>query len=315
MKKQLILVAALAAVCASASARAAFFDVRQLSHRVGEYSAGWWRAAVVKDLAGIHTTYGPNVTNLPTGDALAVTTFGAFPGPTQNVTLKWNVEVFDGAHNLSLNSVSYARPWAPDGTGFHYVTMLPFSSDPTQNIQMRTRSFGNGTLDQCGVHIMNERDNKITDVSPVTDQYHQVGHAYRYPWLENEDHWEASCNTSGCNQMGYLTYGPYWNLFNDHTATVFALFDIAINADDFGAGPIAELSVTAYDGGQLVSLASRDLNASDFPQRWARTKFPLKFDVLPSRYSYEYRVFWYGKGTVWQQRTKILDPKDGHCTW
>jgi hypothetical protein len=323
MNRRLTALVALGITAASAQARAEFYDVNRLYHRIGQYSAGWWRAAVNTDMCSLFgcppvvaSTYGPYATSLPPGDALAITSFGAFPNT--NKMLRWQMEVYDAAHSQTLKTASYAQPYSPSGTGQHYSTVLPFVVTNGQNVEVRTWHYGNGTLDQCGVHILNERDNKIQDVDPVRDQLHRIGYNVNRTW-ENETAWEGWCDpqTADCTSAGgYLTYGPYWNLFNDRTATVVALFNVQIGYGTYSSAPIAELTVTASDNGVRKQLAVRQLYASDFPAGgWVDTKFPLKFDVLPQYTSYEYRVYWFGYIGFRVKHTKIFDPKSNACMW
>jgi hypothetical protein len=55
------------------------------------------------------------------------------------------------------------------------VTLLPFHAEYAQNLEVRTRTYGTGTLDQCGIHILTERDNMVQAINPINDPYHQLG--------------------------------------------------------------------------------------------------------------------------------------------
>jgi hypothetical protein len=83
---------------------------------------------------------------------------------------------------------------------------------------------------------------------------------------------------------------------------------------DFGGDPVVTIDVNALETstGTRKVLAAQKLYASDFA---GSGRFPLKFDALPGYRSYEYRVYWHGKGRVWQTATKLYDPFTSACTW
>jgi hypothetical protein len=319
MTKTTAILAGLLVLATGAEARAEYFDNTQLYHRIGYNLVGWWRSEVSVDYCGPlgcssgswnASTYGPYSTNVAPGDALAITSFGASPKDSKG--LRWGFQIYDANSRQLLNSRSFFQVYNPPYSGHHYHVILPFVSSPGQNIETRTYQWGVGVLDQCGVHLLNERDDKTQHVNPVTDQGHRMG----YPIPDAPDTgWEVFCTEGQTCASDHMTFGPYWNHYNDRTGTGIALFNLLLGYTDVGPGAVVDIDVTVRDNGVLKTIAWKRLTASDFPSRWTETKFPLMFDILPSYYQYEYRIFWHGRGLVQQRAVKVFDPRSGKCMW
>jgi hypothetical protein len=319
MTKTTALLSGLLVLATGVQARAEYFDNSELYHRIGEASGGWWESKVYSDYCSAWgcssgswnaSTYGPYTTNVAPGDALAITTFLA--SPVNSTGLRWRFQIFDANSQQVLSSRAFNQAYNPPYSGHHYQVLLPFVSSPGQNIEARTYHYGIGELDQCGVHLLNERDDKTHHVNPVTDQAHRMG----YPAPHAEDTaWEVFCTEGQTCAIDHMSFGPYWNHYNDRIGTGIALFNLLLGNTDVGAGAVVDIDVTVRDNGVLRTIAWKRLTASDFPSRWTETKIPLMFDIFPSYYQYEYRVFWHGRGLVQQRAVKVFDPRTGLCMW
>lgn len=287
-------------------AHAEYWSVDQLYHRIGYKQGGWWRAEISGSTSRKALSYGPYKQGLPVGDAVAMALVGA---SEKDNTLVYYVDVWDQARGITLASKWGYEPVDPWTSTSYRMEVLPFVIDSTNhNVEMRIYHYGNGHLTNCGVHIMNERDDKVAELLPQTETFpDQVG--YLAYWEPDQPVWETYYAS------GYMTRGLNSGLYSRTGTSMVALFNLMKGYEGDPNAPIAFINVSAEDNGTEYTLAERTLYASDFAGPWSQTKFALKFDTGPWYTNHQFKVYSYGNGLLQQRRTKVFDSKSATCNW
>ncbi len=307
MKKKWSLLLGFSVLAAPVTAAAAYYNILTVPiyHECGSAAGSWWESG--DSCYWKFTTYGPFATTLPTGDALAVSTFKGSPDNASPFAVSAKFEVFDWITNSVLSTQSLSLPFYSGPL----TAILPFSVSSNHNIQLRTRYTGGGVLDQCGIHILTA-SNVVMALNPGPQQLHQVGRdAGNGAWMAAETEC-AQCAFS------YLTYGPY-NSLPAKTGHRFADFTLSWEQLAGGAPTtettvVATISVVQSVNGRTI-LASRDLKRSDFsfPSYGSQVRFPVEFSTNATMGQFEYRVNWTGKGLLKHYASKVYDSDTQDC--
>lgn len=127
------------------------------------------------------------------------------------------------------------------------------------------------------------------------EKYARIGR----PDVENS--WSVNADQ---NQQGYMQYGPYTTQINAGKHIAMWLLMIDDNShDDF---EMIRLEVNDYSANQTL-LESKKITRKQWDNAWTYQCFFLPFEIDSSRIGnkLEFRIWWYGKAYIRQQRVAV----------
>jgi hypothetical protein len=105
----------------------------------------------------------------------------------------------------------------------------------------------------------------------------------------------------GIDATDFLAYGPYaTNTPNGERAANFRL-----KIDQRAGNNDKVLTIEVYDVNADRILTKREVRRNEFVQSNQYQSFTLDFTATPGQ-RLEYRTFWHGKGTIWQDYVRVV---------
>ena len=212
----------------------------------------------------------------------------AFEGSTEQPyeTAKWSsgLAVTLDMKNFKEYDQNPILPQTASGFGYDVTTSLTDQAG-IQWIYARGYNPG-GEYGNIRVRVADEKSGGFDKSWLEKDLQHQTGSPNSQGWVAQK----------GRDKVGYMSYGPYYAGLSEGEHV--AVFSLAAASTSTSTSALLRLDVN--DAAEQKSLAVRDIRLNQFltPNRFEYFCIPFRLDKMHLGRPLEFRVYWFGNGTV-----------------